>query len=51
MSDALNVKIAKAFLDVSGAHYPERLGVFMIVGESNPLPSVSFSKFMGGIIG
>ena len=33
MSDALNVKIAKAFLDVSGAHYPERLGVFMIVGE------------------
>ncbi len=29
MADAMNVKIAKAFLDMSGHHYPERLGVFI----------------------
>jgi len=31
MSDALNVKIAKAFLEISAAHYPERLGQFVLL--------------------
>eukprot|EP00955_Chlamydomonas_euryale_P066326 359517-Chlamydomonas_euryale.AAC.15 len=39
MSDALNVKIAKAFLDISAAHYPERLGQFVLL-DAPPLFSM-----------
>ncbi|KAG1671148.1 hypothetical protein FOA52_005402 [Chlamydomonas sp. UWO 241] len=36
MSDALNVKIAKAFLEISATHYPERLGAFILL-DAPPL--------------